>query len=54
MITTELLEFVKSHIEKETPDHEVHTLLADHGGWRKEDIEEAFLIARFGYPANQE
>lgn len=51
MITSELLEFVKQHIEKNTPDQHVHDLLMTHGGWRKEDIDEAFLVARFGYPS---
>ncbi len=51
MITSELLEFVKQHIDKNTPDHHVHELLIGKGGWRKEDIDEAFLVARFGYPS---
>jgi hypothetical protein len=51
MITSELLEFVKHHIGKETPEHKIQDMLTKQGGWRQEDIDEAFLVARFGYPS---
>lgn len=48
MITFELIAFIKKHFEKETPAETIKELLRDSGGWRDEDIEEAFLVASHG------
>lgn len=49
MITFELITFIKKHLEKETPTETIKGLLRDLGGWRDEDIEEAFTVALHGH-----
>lgn len=53
MVTSELLDFIKFHIKKNTPSQHIEDLLMHIGGWKKEDIDEAFLVARFGYPVSE-
>jgi hypothetical protein len=48
MVTFELVEFIKSHLYRNTPREQVRGLLKNKGGWVDEDIDHAFLLAEHG------
>ncbi len=49
MVTFELIEFVKNHLEQGTAHAHIRELLSASGGWVEDDIEQAFLIAQYGH-----
>ena len=48
MVTYELVEFVKEHLERGTPHEEIAQVLRAQGGWKDEHIEHALFLAQYG------
>jgi hypothetical protein len=45
MVTNELIAFIKSELQKGSSREQIHKLLVTHGGWKEEDMAEAFALA---------
>ncbi len=49
MVTYELIEFVKEHLERGTSHEEITQVLRAQGGWKEEHIEHALFLAQYGH-----